>query len=199
MQSIARQLTAVEFPTFAGVQLYMKEVLVGLAHTVVPPGYMEMVRNMLAEAKIPADQTIWITIDESHVEEGKKHRRGRAHVDGCYDYMDWGGGGWLNGVPGRMVTPEVQRLTYENPNGGMLIASNFKSCQVWEGEFEGVPGLGGDCEHFRDELNQMETSMMPANVAYMANSTCIHESLPVTATVDRQLIRITLSDTYQFH
>lgn len=199
MKSIALEMHQVEFPSFTGLQVYMKNAMSSVAHLCVPEAYRAMVRGMLDAAKVPADQQVWITIDESHVTEGNSHRRGRAHVDGCREHLSWGDGGWLNGVPGREVPDHIQKLSYENELGGMLIASNFQACKVWKGEYSGVPGLGGDCEHLRDQFGNLEESMMKDNTVYLTNSTCIHESMPLTKTFDRQLIRITLAETFQPH
>lgn len=202
MLSAARPLSEVSFPEFTGTQIYMKRMRAAVAHLAVPQAYRALVRRMLFDASIENDQVVWLTIDESHVKKGKKHRRGGAHVDGCYEVADWGGdgpSGWLNGVPGRMLSPEDQRRSYENQNGGMIIASNFEACRVWLGEVEGVAGLGGDCEHLRDQFDGLDSSMMEANRAYLTNSTCIHESLPLTKSFKRQLVRITLSENYQYN
>ncbi|QVW55831.1 hypothetical protein pEaSNUABM9_00250 [Erwinia phage pEa_SNUABM_9] len=201
MQSTATLLAPVEFPKFSGVQMYMKKVMASVAHYVVPLEYRPMVRDMVAKAGIPGDQDVWITIDESRVEKGQKHRRGGAHVDGCYETMGWNddtGGGWLNGVPGRMLTEAEHTRSYRNPNGGMLIASNYSACQFWAGEVEGIAGQGGDCEHLRDQFDKLDSGMMLANQAYLTNSTCIHESLPLDRNYSRQLLRITLSEQFQF-
>ncbi|QVW28633.1 hypothetical protein pEaSNUABM8_00136 [Erwinia phage pEa_SNUABM_8] len=200
MQSIAIPLAPVEFPKFSGVQMYMKKVMASVAHFAVPLEYRIMVRDMIAISDIPGDQDVWITIDESRVQKGQKHRRGGAHIDGCYETMGWNGwgGGWLNGVPGRMLSEAEHTRSYRNPNGGMIIASNFAACQVWQGEVDGIAGQGGDCEHLRDQFDKLETDVMVPNKAYMTNSTCIHESLPLGRTYNRQLIRITLSEQFQF-
>jgi len=202
MQSVAHALSPVAFPAFTGAQVYMLQATAGTLADVAPEGYRGIIDNMLKEGDVPADMPVWLTIDESNVKAGKKHRRGGAHVDGCYEVCDWGGdgpSGWLNGVPGRMLSPEDQRRSYENPNGGMIIASNFEACRVWLGEVDGVAGLGGDCEHLRDQFDGLDSSMMEANRAYLTNSTCIHESLPLKADYPRQLVRITLSEQYKFN
>lgn len=201
MQSIARPLNVVAFPEFTGAQMYMKKVLAKVAHLVVPLAYRPMVRQMILDAGVASDQHVWVTIDESRVKKGQKHRRGGAHIDGCYETMGWngwGGGGWLNGVPGRMLSAAEHALSYQNPNGGMIIASNYEACKVWTGEIDGIAGQGGSCEHLRDQFDALESGMMEANRVYLTNSTCIHESLPLEQTFNRQLIRITLSAEHQF-
>ena len=212
MKSVARPLSPVEFPEFTGQQTYMNVADGHTVDMVAPPQYAELIRQMLKDAGIPMETKFFITIDESTVEEGKAHRRGGAHIDGNYlpEFQEsgpsWGGGtgyswggGWLNGVPGRILTPDHQRACYESMLGGTIIATNYPACKVWDGEFEGTPGQGGSCEHFRDELDQMNQFTMEANTAYLINSTCIHQSMPVQETVKRQLVRLTLDTTVIVH
>ncbi|AFQ96579.1 hypothetical protein STRATTON_129 [Erwinia phage vB_EamM_Stratton] len=206
MKSIAIPMGTVQFPEFSGIRIYLAEALAGVAHKLVEGPYSAIVRKMLDDAQIPADQKVFLTIDEKELAAGQPHRRGGAHIDGVYDMfadetrMGWGGGGgWLNGVPGRMLDDAGHKRSYQNENGGMLIVSSFPACQVWTGELDGVAGQGGSCEHLRDKFDTLETSVMDANRVYKASSMCIHESLPVTQDVKRQLLRITLSEQYQFH
>lgn len=215
MKSIAKPVSHVQFPEFTGQQTYMNVATGHTVEQIAPPQYTETIRQMLKDAGIPMDTQFYITIDEREVVAGEAHRRGGAHIDGNYLPMfqsgqpawgGWGstskmawGGGWLNGVPGRMLSPEHQRACYESELGGTIIATNYPACKVWAGEFEGTPGLGGSCEHFRDELEDMDQFTMEPNTAYLINSTCIHQSMPVKETVRRQLVRLTLDNTITVH
>ncbi|ANZ50037.1 hypothetical protein PARSHIK_128 [Erwinia phage vB_EamM_Parshik] len=203
MQSVAHALSPVAFPQFTGLQVYMLQATAGTLADVAPEGYRDLVSNMLKDGNIPADTQVWLTVDESNVKAGKKQRRGGAHIDGNYDLFasDWctGSSGWLNGVPGRELTLEEHHRSYQEFGGGMLIASNHAACQVWEGEVNGIPGQGGDCEHLRDQLEMLPTYLMESNRAYLTNSQCVHESLPLKVDFPRQLVRITLSEQYKFN
>lgn len=208
MKSIAIPMDTIVFPEFTGLRVYMKHAKAAVAHLLVEGAYSAIIQKMIKDAKVPDDQLVFVTIDEKDLKAGQTHRRGGAHVDGVYETaveklgLDWGaggGGGWLNGVPGRILSEEAQRRSYQNENGGMIIVSNHAACQVWLGELDGVPGQGGSCEHLRDQFADLDTGVMDPNRVYKTNSTCIHESLPVTEDVRRQLLRITLSEQYQFH
>jgi hypothetical protein len=182
-------------PAFAGDQLYMHEIAIGEKWS-LPPAlvrWTDTVRAMLALA--PGVQgRAFVTVDQREVKRGQSQRRPGPHVDGNY-LFDWGGGGgggWLTGAAGRQLEPADHRLQYCSPTGGMLIASDYEACRAWRGRFDGEPDQGGNCEHMQEQINRAELVPLVANAAYWMNSTGIHESLPVRATVQRSLLRITL-------
>lgn len=194
MHSIARPLQAVSFPEFTGAQHYMVRVEDGNIPDEISPEYQALIRQMLGDAGITSPDPFYVTVDEREVAEGESHRRGGIHIDGNYIF-GWGGGGgngWLNGVPGRMLTEEQHTQQYRSKLGGTLIASNFPGCDVWAGRFFGTPGQGGSCDHMLRELLGMQHFTMEPNRAYVMNSTCIHKSMPLMQRVKRQLIRLTL-------
>jgi len=200
MESIALPLIGVEFPTFTGLRIYMQKfkvaAIVGRKGT--PAQYAEMLRDMVLHAGLRFDMDVHLTVDEKFVPQGQKHRRGGAHVDGNFIF-DWGGGGgtgWLNGGPGRVLTPEQHKLQYQSPLGGTIIASNFAACDVWTGTLDGIPGQGGDCEHLRDQFDGLTKFRMAANHAYVGNSLFVHEGMPLNRPFERQLVRLTLAPDF---
>lgn len=127
---------------------------------------------------------------------GDSHRRGGPHTDGNYDreILDWGGG-WKVGENGPSVdSPEHQRL-YVAPTGGIIMASNHSACNGWVGEFQGIPGVGGDCSHL--ELGEPNIRLEP-NIVYYGNNHFIHESCLLDSDVIRALARITLPITHSY-
>lgn len=187
----------IKFPSFNNEHVYMAKNLVGRKLQGVPKQYENIIQNMLDAAKIPLHTGFYVTIDEKSLKKGTKLRRGGIHIDGNYVF-GWGGGGWLNGVPGRMLTEHQHKIQYQSELGGILMVSNFQACEGFIGEVDGVAGQGGDCEHLRDKLKEMESFWLKENVVYLGNSTFIHEGHPVNKDVARQLIRLTLDTTYRY-
>lgn len=195
--SHARALNPVSFPIFELAKVRMAPTLAKDIDQVVPKSYGALAHQLVCDANLDPEMKLFVTIDEREVLMGTQHRRGGLHIDGQF-LFSWGGGGWLNGVPGRMLSPDQHRAQYQSNLGGMVIASNYYGCDAFLGEVKGIPGQGGDCEHLRDTLDTMERISMEPNRAYLTNSMCVHQSLPLDATIKRQLIRLTLDHNFQF-
>ncbi len=137
--------------------------------------------------------TAFLTLHGRKLRAGQTLRRGGPHTDGNYERQthDWtngGGGGWKVGENGPAVTsPEHARL-YCSETGGIVLASNYESCKGWVGEFDGLPGVGGDCSKIK--LNESFT--LQRHVVYYGNNHFVHESLPVREDVHRVFARVTL-------
>jgi hypothetical protein len=200
MHSVANPICNIQFPEYTGRQIYMLEATLNTLRDLALGAYETVVERMFRKSGMPADTKFYITVDEREVQAGEAHRRGGAHIDGNF-LFGWGGGGngWLNGVPGRVLTPEQHRLQYQSPLGATLIASNYPGCDVWVGHYKGIPGQGGDCEHLREEMADMTKVRLEPNMIYLMNSGCIHQSVPVDRTVHRQLVRLTLDNTVLIH
>jgi len=164
------------------------------------PALKAMIRNSPVKEGIG-----YLTIHEKHVEKGKTQRRGGPHIDGNFipeptDNGAWsgptgGGNGWKVGDDGRSLSREGHIRSYQSPNGGMLITSNYSLCRGWNGQFEGEVGTGGDATPIVDQLD--EGFVLEPNVIYLANSQFVHESMPTDKTINRVMIRITLPETAQ--
>lgn len=203
LHSKARAVGQITFPEFTGVHVYMARNLAGHPLQGVPESYEDLINRMLADAGIPEHTGFYVTIDEQHLKKDSKLRRGGVHIDGNYLFpqsaSSWGSsGGWLNGVPGRMLTAEQQDLQYHSEMGGVVMASTFVACEAFIGTVNGVAGQGGDCEHLRDQLNQLDRFWLQENVVYLGNSTFIHEGHIVSQDTPRQLVRLTLDTTYKY-
>lgn len=198
LNSQCRAISTVAFPEFTGAQVYMARNLAGHPLKGVPGQYSKIINDMLTSAEIPEHTGFYVTIDEQALRKDGKLRRGGVHIDGNY-LFGWGsGGGWLNGVPGRMLTADQQKLQYGSELGGVIMSSNFQACEAFVGTIEGEAGLGGDCEHLREKFDQLESFWLKENVAYLGNSTFIHEGHVVSRDVKRQLVRITLDTTFRY-
>ncbi|MNF29854.1 hypothetical protein D3C84_105710 [compost metagenome] len=76
---------------------------------------------------------------------------------------------------------------------GMIMAASHMASWGWRGTLLGEAGPGGDCDHLRHQLCELERFNLAANAVYHGNATFVHESLPVAEPTRRQLVRITYS------
>lgn len=196
--SVMMPIAPIAFPAFNGDQLYMHEI--DLANPVLPEGFNAWIDAftavVLAAYKVGCRTgKAFLTIDQKEVPKGYSHRRPGRHVDGNY-LFSWGGGGsgWLTGEAGRYLPPEKHQQQYCSDTGGMIIASSYSACKVWNGYWQGVPAQGGDCSHI--DVSGMEEAMLEPNMVYIGNH-AIHESVPVQDDVCRSLIRLTLPHDFR--
>lgn len=204
INSISKELFDVEVPYFKGEIGMLPFDLSNLAD--IPEKFKDIVKKMVSPLPIK-EGVAFLTVDGKLVEKGKTQRRGGIHIDGNYlaEIKSWpgsggagwggngGGNGWKVGEGGVELNSEQHKISYENPNGGMLIVSNYPACKGWNGVFEGKPGIGGDCSgvQIKDE-----GFILKPNVVYYGNSQFVHESLPIDKTVERVMLRITLPLDY---
>ena len=141
------------------------------------------------------DEIGFLTVHGKKLLKGDTLRRGGAHTDGSYDkkVLDWNsGGGWKVGENGPAInSPEHKRL-YLKETGGIIMASNYSACRAWEGTFQGLPDVGGDCS----KLKLDEPFLLKSNTIYYGNNHFIHESIPMEKDVHRVFVRITLPETH---
>lgn len=125
----------------------------------------------------------YLTIDEAFVRAGETHRRPGLHVDGVGpDGLTggWGGdGGWGGGR-----------------NGGMFMVSSHVGCRAWDHDFEGAPGLNGDCSHLQvSTLEPYQEYVLMPNELWWCSSLCVHEALPMEQDTHRQFCRVSMPST----
>ena len=106
--------------------------------------------------------------------------------------MDFGGGGWKVGQDGPAIGSDLHKRQYCIDKGGIILASNYQACIGWVGEYQGLPAVGGYCEHI--QLN--EPFGLKENNVYYGNNHFIHESLAMSDDVHRVFARITLPETH---
>lgn len=161
----------------------------------VPRKFRDAVVKMIAMLpNLP--QVAYLTVDGRFLTPLKTHRRPGAHIDGNYlpEICSWGNGGgngWKVSEAGALSIVDHNR-SYNNDNGGMLIAASKVGCRGWNGQFEGRPGVGGDCSH----IDLTEGFLLKPNTVYYGNSRFIHESIPTNKYQYRTMIRITLPEDY---
>lgn len=120
----------------------------------------------------------YFTLDEKMVVAGTTHRRAGLHVDGAYrgGFGGWGGGGGGWGGVGN----------------GMLTTSNVPGCRAWNQMFDGRVGMEGECDHFASQTKEESSKLFGANEVYWVDGACVHESVPMVQTVNRQFVRVSL-------
>lgn len=193
MQSTFKAINTIELP-FVNSEISMLPFdLVTLAG--LPSEYHKTVLTMLNGVK--AAGTAFFTIHGKTLKAGKTLRRPAPHTDGNYEpvTMGFGGGGWKVGENGSPVNTDEHNRQYASETGGIILATNYASCLGWNGEYSGLPSVGGDCRHI--ELD--EPHLLKADTVYYGNNHFIHESLPVGKDIHIVFVRITLPETHQYN
>jgi len=191
IHSIVQPLNTISIPYFKGEVSMLPFDLSDLSS--LPTQFRETAEQMIKNLPNKIGMA-FLTVHGKFVKKAKTLRRGAPHIDGNYmpQVSSWGNeggnGGWKVGENGAKLSSQEHTLSYDNVNGGMLIASNYSACKGWAGKFEGKAKEGGDCSH----LNLNEGFMLDANKVYYGNSQFIHESLPLDKDIFRVLFRITL-------
>jgi hypothetical protein len=196
INSYVKQLNNIVLPHYKGELSMLPFFLNDLSS--LPLEFRDVVNTMIEHLNSKTG-VAYLTIHGKFVKKNKTLRRGLPHIDGNYlpSVTSWGnggGGGWKVGQNGVTLNSEEHNVSYANPNGGMLIASNYSACKGWIGQFSEDAKEGGDCSH----INLGEGFMLASNTLYYSNSQFIHESLPVDKDVFRILYRITLPTNHKF-
>lgn len=158
--------------------------------------FKDIARNMLKG--IQASGIGFFTAHGKKLEKGGTLRRGGPHTDGNYEkynmsFGSGGGNGWKVGENGPGINTELHHRQYVKETGGIIMATNYASCLGWRGEYQGVPGVGGDCR----EIQLDQPFMLESNKVYYGNNHFIHESLPVAGDVHRVFARITMPEDHK--
>lgn len=167
------RMGSVRFPVFRGERLYMIAFHKGKPLPKQISRWQNTVDDMLADIDVPKSRKLFLMVDEAFVAKGNTHRRPGAHIDG----------NWVEDVEaathatGRVLQPET-----------LLLASDVAGCVGYEGNFSRQIGEGGDVSHLN--LTHMKKVMLEANRVYAGNVTFVHESIPLTRSTERTLVRI---------
>lgn len=193
MKSLCQEMNNdVAFPEFTGERIYMQPIHIGgkLRSGINIKRWHLLIKNTLDSIGLKSG-TVYLTIDEKIVNEGETHRRGGRHIDGNYhaiNGLSWRASPWSSN--------SSHLSTYYAKTGGLVLASSYSACAGWAGDFDGIPGRGGDCENI--DVSNLAYFKLKANKLYFGNSTFIHESIPLDRSVKRQLFRITLPSDINF-
>jgi hypothetical protein len=197
MISTMKQISTLELPL---IEDHLSMIPFDLATLIgIPKNYLDIVRKMISSVKHKKG-TAYFTIHGKILKTGQTLRRGGPHTDGNYKPVNMtfsaggGGGGWKIGENGPAVNSPLHARQYLSPKGGIIMVSNHSSCLVWQGNYKGTPGVGGDCSGI--DLNKPE--LIKANNVVYGNNHLIHESLPVDVNVHRVMARITMPENHKY-
>lgn len=205
----------VSFPAFTAERVYMLPFFKrdGLPRNL--RRWQLTVESMLDG--ISTDRPIYLMIDQGIIEAGQTHRRPGLHADGNWNpelQCHRGSGGTPGGhghtpppAPGHRhpgcgghVHPEKPPTSgWKNPpichahgfsyaDELIILASNISACRAIVGEFEGMPSHDGNCSHI--DTRHGHKIVFEAGRVYRGNVTLLHESLPVSVTCERSLVRL---------
>ena len=188
MISKSIQTGTIELPMIEGEFSMMPFDLKTLAG--LPTEFVAIAKQMLKGITNDGGQAFF-TLHGKKLKANDTLRRGSPHADGNYcakAYRFGGSGGGKIGENGPSADSKAHEDYYLTQLGGIILASNFESYLGWNGKFDGLPMVGGDCRHIK--LN--EPFMLKKDTVYYGNNHFIHESLPVTEDVHRVFARITM-------
>lgn len=160
------------------------------------PDQFALIANQMLSRVIHNGGTGFFTIHGKKLKANQTLRRGGPHTDGSCDgnLMAWGNGGWKIGQNGPSTETEFHKRLYNSETGGIILASNFESCLGWVGQYDGLPGVGGDCSGIALD----DPFMLNRNSIYYGNNHFIHESIPVSEDVHRVFARITMPECHEY-
>lgn len=93
-------------------------------------------------------------------------------------------------VPRQSHEPIPTRHSLSSYNKETLIlASNVVGCEAYEGEWDGVAGLGGDCDSI-DRSGLKRVVMWPGIVWLGETGSMLHESMPLDINMERTVVRL---------
>ena len=183
----------VVFPEFTGKRCLMMPFIQGEPLS-VPEQYRTGYENILSSVFVKKGDIGFLTIDESTAIKGNPHRgyraeHGRAlHTEAGRlpnKVYAWGGGGW-----GNIHNVELER------NVKVLLANNIDdTCALWNATHENTTA-DGDIGMYAEMYPYENAVKMKAGEVHQIGILTPHESLPVTADVDRQFIRIISSGVH---
>jgi hypothetical protein len=208
MLSKISEVGTFHLPEFNGDRLYMHALDVQDPQLPSRVGrYRPLIDQLMPYVPLK-EGIVYLTIDEKMIVPGTSHRRPGAHIDGI-----WQPAVQAHSIPPTHIIPapspsqtrlqtrlksgghDIPSPGWNDPEvdgGGLILLANQVGCRAYVGDFDCVPGSGGDCEHIRDQLDAAPSFLMKANKAYLCNVWGVHESLPATQQTRRSLVRITL-------
>lgn len=179
--------SAVVFPAFAGERVYMREFMPGRD---LPPDlerWQPTVDAMLRGVR--STGPAFLMIDQAEVLPGSCHRRPGLHMDGY----------WHSGISVHGPSPSPAHRPAPAPLPGhvfaagareaLIIAADVEGCEAFEGEWDGSPGPGGDCEGV--SVDQLKRQRLRAGVAWIGETgALLHSAIPLSTRTRRTVVRI---------
>lgn len=170
MRSDVRQLAPVPFPEFLSERIYMVPFLRRDGLPAELTRWQPTVDAMLGDR--PIDGTIYLMIDQGHVEPGVSHRRPGLHVDGYWSSAGHG--------------PKHQHRGACDQS--IVLASDAPGGVGYVGDYEGEPGPGGE---YRLDTTQLRRVELTPGFAWAGHALhFLHESVPAPVAQNRTLVRL---------
>lgn len=208
------------FPEFLNERVYMQRFERG---SLLPLGLARWQATVDAMLDgIVSSGPVYLMVDQRRVQAGSFHRRPGLHVDGywCEGLMAHGNPQppSHHAVPSRpghrAIAPTHRALPISPghrsvPTPGhrsappghtsasgtkeaLIIASDVMGCRGFTGEWHGRFGNGGDCSDVQTgQLGWVDFT--PGKVWVGETGAMLHESLPLTYTVDRTVVRLNVT------
>ena len=193
-QSIIQQRGRVSFPEFMDTKAYMLELKEGRV-----PDYLKAWQQTVDEMLVGIDpQICYLMIHQKIVQEGKSQRVPGLHVDGYWRPATRGHHPIHSMSAGHNSVPPSwdggmgvrwDEVDFSIPEA-TLLATDIQASRAFIGQWEGKPNEKGDCSHI--DVSAMDDITLASGICYAGNISMLHESLPVTETVQRTLVRITV-------
>ena len=200
------QRGSVFFPEFIGERLHMLKFYKkeGLPSHV--KRWQRTVDAMLDG--IDTDLPVYLMVDQSVVDQTGYHRRPGVHVDGYWNDRIRAHGPGHHGVSchggisshGGTPTPRhggVPRhcggssgwdvIDFSSPEA-LILATDVRACRVYEGEYQGIIGEGGDCS--KVDLSKTRALWLNENQVYAGNVGMLHETTRVVPGTQRTVVRL---------
>ena len=155
------------FPTYSKLNVNMMSIMMGDPESI--PNNLKKYIPMINQCPLEKGTTVYLTVHESNVEEGKTQRRPGIHTDAT-STSSWGGGSW-------------------GGKEGIYLASTDGTCQVWDTQTKKVDYMGS----LKFKLISQSEILKPNHLYWMSDRTP-HESLPVKSTKVRQFFRLVGKD-----
>lgn len=153
-------------------------------------------------AGVETEDVIYFMVDQALVVEGKPHRRPGVHIDGYWHANEMGR--QFDDAPGMHLPRHLPIPTHgpshrissdgdwNNPDfskdEAIILMSNVQASRGYAGEWDGFIGHGGDCS--KVDVTLLDPVEFEANQAYIGNVSMLHQSLPVSETCERTVIRL---------
>lgn len=90
-----------------------------------------------------------------------------------------------------IISEDWANATLQIPEA-LVLASNYTSSRGFVGQWEGVIGDGGACEHI--DVSGLKEVVLEKNNVYISNVGFLHESLPVQEDIERTLVRLNVKN-----
>lgn len=180
------QVGTVKFPEYSGLRCLMMPFIQGEPDTV--PDEYAAYYSIIGTTYLQRGAIGYLTIDESLVLKGAPHRGARAkfgralHTEAGLrpeGKFGWGGSGW-GSATNVWLDRDLKVLLANNVDG---------SCALWDVVHERTTH-DGDIGHEADRYPYDDAVIMQAGEVHRIGILTPHESLPVTADVNRQFLRI---------